>query len=187
LEKLAEHTRRNEYVTMRRLHMGRFRKELAMIMDILNDDDTGDRRFNPLNNKEIKYLSMKLKPFIEPGLVNFVKINGEPAAFSMLLPNYNEVLKRFNGRIRMTDMLKFYLDSKKIKTVRFTLLGVKKAYRHRGLETLLYLESLKNAQELGYASGELSWVPENNRTLNKTIVSNGGERYKTYRVYSMKL
>ena len=87
----------------------------------------------------------------------------------------------------MTDMLKFYLYSKKIKSVRFALLGVKKSFRHRGLETLLYLESIIKAKKLGYTSGELSWIPEHNQTLNKTVMSNGGKRYKIYRVYGMSL
>ena len=187
LEKLAERTRRKENIVIRRLHMRHLRKEITAIMEILNDDTTGERGFIPLNKEDIKYLSAKLKPFIEPELVNFIELNGNPAAFSMLLPDYNEVLKRFNGRIRMTDMLKFYLYSKKIKSVRFALLGVKKSFRHRGLETLLYLESIIKAKKLGYTSGELSWIPEHNQTLNKTVVSNGGKRYKIYRVYGMSL
>ena len=156
-------------------------------MEILNDETAGERGFTPLNKKDIKYFSAKLKPFIEPELVNFVELNRKPVAFSMLLPDYNEVLKRFNGRIRMTDMLKFHLYSKKIKSVRFALHGVKKAFRHRGLETLLYLESIKNAKKLGYTSGELSWIPEHNKSLNKTVVNNGGKCYKIYRVYEMNL
>jgi len=187
LEKLADHIRQKEGVVIRHLRMSRFRKEMAMIMEIINDVNREELGFTPLSNNDLKYFSAKLRAVIEPELVNFVEVEGKPVAFSMLLPDYNEVLKRFNGRIRITDMLKFYLYSKKIKSVRFTLLGVKNTYRRRGLETLLYLESFRNAKELGYASGELSWIPEDSMMINKAIETNGGKRFKTYRVYGMKI
>ena len=40
---------------------------------------------------------------------------------------------------------------------------------------------------MGYTGGELSWVPENNRQVNKAILSNGGKLIKTYRLYEIKL
>ncbi|MBN1596542.1 aminotransferase class I/II-fold pyridoxal phosphate-dependent enzyme [candidate division FCPU426 bacterium] len=187
LEKLAEHTHQKEGVEIRRLRMSRFRRDMATIMEILNDINSEELGFTPLTKRDLKYFSAKLKPVIEPDLVNFVEVQGKAVAFSMLLPDYNEVLKRFNGHVGVTDMLKFYLYSKKIKTVRFTMLGVKKAYRRRGLETLLYLKSFQNAKELGYSSGELSWVPEGNKAITKAIESNGGKRYKVYRVYELKI
>jgi 8-amino-7-oxononanoate synthase len=187
LRKLAEHTRRKEDVVIRHLRMSRFRKEMNTVMEILNDAGQQELGFTPLGASDLKYFSAKLKPVIEKELVNFVEVNGRPVAFSLILPDYNEVLKRFNGRIGIAEMLKFYIYSKKIKSLRFTLLGVRKAFQRRGLETLLYLESFRAAQERGYTGGELSWIPEDGRMLNKAIVDNGGKRTKTYRVYQLKL
>jgi 8-amino-7-oxononanoate synthase len=187
LEKLARYTLDKGKIAVRRVHMSRLRGDLSSIMEILNDGAMEDSGLGPLDKKGLKYLSAKLKPYIEPELVNFIEVNGKAAAFSMLLPDYNEVMRRFNGRVRMMDMLRFHRYSKKIKSVRFALLGVRKSFRHRGLETLLYLESLKNAQELGYHSGEVSSISENNQTLNKTVVNNGGARYKAYRLYEMEI
>jgi len=84
-------------------------------------------------------------------------------------------------------MLKFYFYSKQIKTLRFTLLAVRKAFQRRGLETLLYLESFRVAKARGYTGGELSWIREDNNLLNKGIKTIGGKRIKTYRVYQLKL
>jgi GNAT superfamily N-acetyltransferase len=87
----------------------------------------------------------------------------------------------------MQDLLKYFWYSRKIKNLRFALLGVRKAYQRRGLETLLYVESFTSAKKLGYTGGEVSWIPENNTQVNKAIVSNGGKRTKTYRLYEIKL
>jgi hypothetical protein len=52
-----------------------------------------------------------------------------------------------------------------------------------GLESLLFLESLRAGQELGYTAGELSWILEDNHVMNNTIEKLGGKVYKKYRIY----
>ncbi|MEW6517588.1 MAG: aminotransferase class I/II-fold pyridoxal phosphate-dependent enzyme [candidate division FCPU426 bacterium] len=185
LVSLAERTRQKEGVTTRRFRKSRFRSEMQALMDILTDVGAEALGYTSLGTGDLKYLSTKLKPLIEPDLVHFVEVQGKPVAFSLLLPNYSEVLKRFNGKVGITDMLSFYLYSRKIKSIRFALLAVKKEFRRRGLETLLYFESFRAAKHLGYSHGELSWVPEDNQQLNQEIAENGGRRIKTYRVYEM--
>jgi len=187
LNKLAGHVQAKPDVIVRSLRLVHFRKDMGAIMDIINDAHQQGFGFTPLNQEDLKYFMNKLKLIIVPELVNFVVVGGKPVAFSMILPDYNEVLKRFNGRIRITDMMKFYWYSKKIKTLRFALMGVRQAYQKRGLETLLYLESFKQARQLGYTGGELSWVPEDNQSLNHAIAASGAKRSKTYRVFEMKL
>lgn len=187
LVSLAEHTRHKEGVTTRPFRKSRFRKEMQILMDILNDGDGEALGYASLGPGDLKQLSTKLKPVIEPDLVHFVEVQGKPVGFSLILPNYNEVFKRYNGKVGITDMLSFYLYSRKIKTIRFALLAVRKEFRRRGLETLLYLESFRAAKAMGYSRGELSWVPEDNQPLIQEIAENGGRRVKTYRVFEMPL
>jgi GNAT superfamily N-acetyltransferase len=187
LEKLSEHAQKKDGIVIRHLNMSRFRQEMNTLMGILNDANSQEFGFTPLSDSDLHYFSTKLRPVIEKELVNFVEVKGKPVAFSMILPDYNEVLKRFDGRVGIADMLKFYFYSKQIKTLRFTLLAVRKAFQRRGLETLLYLESFRVAKARGYTGGELSWVREDNNLLNKGIKTIGGKRIKTYRVYQLKL
>jgi 8-amino-7-oxononanoate synthase len=186
-EKLADHTRKKEGIVLRHIHMSRFHQEMNTMLGILNDAYSQEFGFTPLSDSDLRYFSAKLRPVIEKELVNFVEVKGKPVAFSMILPDYNEVLKRFNGRVGIADMLNFYFYSKKIKTLRFTLLAVRKAFQRRGLETLLYLESFRVAKARGYMGGELSWIREDNNLLNKVIETNGGKHIKTYRVYQLNL
>jgi 8-amino-7-oxononanoate synthase len=187
LAKVAAHTCKKEGITIRHMHTHHFRKDLQNIMNIFNDSQNQAVGFTSLNENDLQYLSDKFKPLIEPELINFVEVEGKPVAFSIVIPDYNEVFKHFEGRIKITDMLKYFWYSRKIKNLRFALLGVRKAYQRRGLETLLYVESFKSAKELGYTGGELSWIPENNKQVNKAILSNGGKLIKTYRLYEIKL
>lgn len=187
VEKLAKRTQEKEGVRIRGLRPSRLRKELATIMDIFNDANSQDKNYIPLSANDLTFLISKLKPVIEPELVHFIEVKGKPVAFSVILPDYNQVLKKIDGKIGVTNWLKSIFYSKKIDSVRFAMLGVRKAYRRRGLETLLYLESFKAAQALGYTGGELSWVPERDQTVIKAIKSSGGKHTKTYRLYEIKL
>lgn len=187
MEKLAARTEEKEGVKVRRLRASRFRKEMANIMDIFNDANSQDKQYIPLSHNDLTFLISKLKPVIEPELVHFVEVDKKPVAFSVILPDYNQVLKKVDGKIGVTNWLKSIFYSKQISSVRFAMLGVRKAYRRRGLETLLYVESFKTAKALGYTGGELSWVPQEDKVVSKTIEKNGGKRSKTYRLYEMAL
>ena len=63
------------------------------------------------------------------------------------------------------------------------LLGIKPGYRRRGIDTLLCLETLRTARELGFVGGELGWTAEDNDLINHAIESMGARRYKTYRLF----
>lgn len=186
IEKQAQAAQRQDAVVTRPMRGSRFKREMAQVMDILNENSR-EFGFDHLQAGELKYFTAKLKPVIEPELVHFVEVKGRPVAFCMLLPDYNEVLKRFNGRIRVSDMLSFYLYSKKIKTLRLALVGVRRAYQKRGLEALLYEESFRRARALGYTGGELSWVSEDDSAAQEAITAFGCRKSKIYRVYEQKL
>ena len=187
LTKLASYTLKKEGVQVRHMHTRNFRKDMQTIMGIFNDSQSQAVGFTTLTENDLEYLSDKFKPLIESELINFVEVDGQPVAFSIIVPDYNEVFKHSEGRIQMQDLLKYFWYSRKIKSLRFALLGVRKAYQRRGLETLLYVESFTSAKKLGYTGGEVSWIPENNKQINKAIVSNGGKQTKTYRLYEIKL
>jgi ribosomal protein S18 acetylase RimI-like enzyme len=64
------------------------------------------------------------------------------------------------------------------------LLGVRKAYRGRGLEALLIDEVIKSSIEIGMGKGELSWILEDNIPMRKILEKDlCAEQYRTYRIY----
>jgi hypothetical protein len=110
-------------------------------------------------------------------------VNDVPAAVSVTVPNYNYVLKKLNGKLGPIEMLKFLYYKGKIKEVRLMIMGVRKQFQKMGLESLLYLESFKAGQRLGYKGGELSWTLEDNYEVNNGIKKVGAKLYKKWRIY----
>ena len=48
---------------------------------------------------------------------------------------------------------------------------------------MLIDEIYKRATAKGYKRGELSWVLEDNKAMNRSIEASGAKLYKTYRMY----
>jgi GNAT superfamily N-acetyltransferase len=107
----------------------------------------------------------------------------KPVGFAFGLPNYNEVLKRMNGRMTPLSILKFLIYRKKIKGMRGVVFGVIKEYRQTGLSYLLFSRLERNAIEQGYEWGETSWQLEDNHAINRFVESVGGRVYKKYRIF----
>jgi hypothetical protein len=55
------------------------------------------------------------------------------------------------------------------------------------LAAVLYQEIFRRAPKLGYSGAEFSWILEDNVMANRACAAMGGRRYKTYRIYEMKL
>jgi len=179
--------KREPRLRLRSLNLRRFDEELRVIKDIYNDAWSKNWGFVPMTEEEIDLMAKDLKPLVVPELVLLAYLGEEPVAFSVGLPDYNLVLKHLNGKLGPLGLLKFFYYRRKIHTARVMLLGVKLAFQRKGIESLLYVESVKKGVEKGYLSAECSWILETNPLMQHGMEAMGGKRYKTYRLYEMNL
>lgn len=179
--------RKKSNIWIRSLNIKNFNDEIKIIKDIYNDAWVNNWGFVSMTDEEIDSMAKELKPFAIPELVLFAYMENRPVGFSVALPDYNQVLKHLNGRVGIIGILKYLYLSKKIKTLRIMLLGVKKEFQKRGIEALLYIETFKNGIKKGYKYAECSWILENNILMQRGIEAMGGRHYKTYRIYEMDI
>jgi len=174
-------------VKVRPIDLKHLKEDLESIKEIYNDAWSDNWDFAPMTSEEIDDMAKQLKPLIVPELCPMVFCKGEPAAMSIALPDYNQVLARLGGRLLPFGWLKFLIYKGKITRGRLWALGVKAKFRHQGFDSLLYYESLVAARKLGYKQGEVSWILEDNLSIIRPILNLGGRLYKTYRVYQQPL
>jgi len=179
--------KRNPQLRVRPINLPQFDEELKIVKEIYNHAWSRNWGFVPLTEEEIDDLGKNLKPLVVTYLVLFAYWGDEPIGFSVSLPDYNEVLKHLNGKVGLLGGLKFLYYSRKIKTIRVMLLGVKQAFQKKGVEGLLYLETSKRGIKKGYPQAECSWILENNPLIQHGIEAMGGKRYKTYRIYEIPI
>ena len=172
---------------IRPVNLKKFEKEKDLVKEIYNAAWEKNWGFVPMTDKEFDSLAKRLKPLIVPELALLVEIEGKPAGLILAIPDYNQALKKINGRLFPFGWLKLLFYSRKIKTVRLFIMGVLKEYRMQGLEALLYLEGQKNAYRMGYQNVEFSWILEDNIFTRRAAENIGSRIYKTYRVYEMRI
>lgn len=185
--RVADKIREREGVVIRSVQMNDFDNEVKRIKDIYNSAWEKNWGFVPMTDKEFDYLAATLRQIVVPELLLIAEVAGEPVAFSMAVPDANVALKAAKGRLTTwglpIGLVRLLWASRKIKWLRLITLGVKAGFRRRGIDAILYLESIRRGKELGYDGGEISWTLEDNHLINRAIESLGARRTKTYRLY----
>ncbi len=191
--RVAEKIREQEGIRVRPLNMKDLSEETRRIKSIYNAMLERNWGFVPMNDDEFDAIAARLRPLVQvrPELCLIAEVKGEPVAFSLTLPDSNVALKAANGRLTRyglpVGLVKMLWAARGIDRLRVLLLGVKPGYRRRGIDALLYLDTLRAARDLGYTSGELGWTSEDNDLINRAIESMGARRFKTYRLYQRAL
>ncbi|MFC1546826.1 hypothetical protein ACFL4O_03810 [bacterium] len=184
LEKVTSFIKRkNKKVNVRPIDLKNFNKDIKNALSIYNEAWELNWGFVPWTEEEFFDTAKKLKAMLFRDTTLFVEIDGEPAGMLIGVPDYNEVIKKLNGKLNLFNIIKFLFYKKRIKGLRVMILGVKQQFRKKGLEALLYLEAAKNAHKAGFTHSEMSWVLEDNALTNSAVEMLGGKIYKRYRVY----
>lgn len=191
LKRVAGALRERSHITIRPLDKKRFAQELDLVKTLYNSA-WENHGFVPLTDAEIDFMAKDLKQIYDPELVLFAEIDGKTVGFGLSLPDINQAFHAgaripsglFNLPVGIWNLL---TKRKAIDTVRVILLGVLKEYRGRGVDALLYAETMERANRKGYKFGEASWVQDTNVPMNRAAQMMNGQKYKTYRVYRKEL
>lgn len=161
-------------------------KDIKEIIDKAMPEEWDD--FAPLTDEEIRIMAKQLVPYADPDLIYIARNNdGKPIGFNITLPDYNQILKKMNGKLFPTGFIKFLINKRKINRARFFVLFVVPEYRNKGVSSAIYLNSFKAVVDKGYEFAEGSTIWEYNDVMMRDIEKFGGEKYKTYRIYKKNI
>lgn len=183
MERLARRVMNSGNVVIRNLNFKNIVSDIKVIKHIYNNAWSQNWGFVPMTDEEFDYMAGDMKKIVDPDLALIAEIDGQPAGFSLALPDYNQIIKKCNGRLFPFGFLHFLLGKSSIDTVRLLTMGVVHQYRHKGLDVVFYMESIKRTFDKGYQGGELSWILEDNIMMNRILESIGTKVYKKYRIY----
>ena len=180
-------------IKIRPIDKKNLRKEIDLIMSIFNDAWSENWGFIPFTEAELNMLASNFKMLVHGESVQIASYKGEDAAFIVSLPNINEWFAGMNGSILPFNWAKLVgkLVTKKSKTQRVPLMGVRKKFQDGLLGAGLSLAVIKGIYDFhkarGVEQGELSWILEDNLRVRHVIESIGSRHYKTYRVYEKQI
>ena len=174
-------------ITVRPVDKRRFSEEMLVFREVYNDAWEKNWGFIPMTDEEISYLGERLRQIAVPELTLIAEDKGRPVGFLGMIPDFNVVLKKMNGKMNPFTVLKALYYSRKITDLRILLLGIKKQYRNKGVDALLFREGFKGIRSGGYRRVEFSWILEDNIPMQLIIDMVGGRLYKKYRIYEKSL
>lgn len=180
--------RRIPDLEIRPVNLKEMSSEIKIIQEIFNATWKNNWGFIPLSEDEFTALGNDLKLIIDTDYAHIAEVNGEPVAFSVGLPNINEILKDMNGKLFPFGIFKLLWGKNKLKGLRTALMGVLPEWQGKGIDALLHQRSIQNGLETqGKTVSELSWILESNTEMIRVAEKIGGSLDKTYRMYSKKL
>lgn len=185
MSRVADLVRRRNDAVIRDISVKHIHREVPIIMDIYNECWEKNWGFVPMSKREIDVMADELKMIMLPQLAPIVEINGEPVAFAIAIPDANKAFKKAGGSLLKAVLaLKVPLFRVKINQVRVLLLGVRKAFRGRGLEALMIDKMISSSIKKGMGRGELSWILEDNEPMRRILEKDlRADQYRTYRIY----
>ncbi len=190
IQKVVNRMRERSKITIRPISMSKFNADVEKIKAVYNSAWAPNWGFVPMDEAEFDHLAKDLKQIIEPEVVLIAEHEGKPVAFSIALPDINQVLIRLKGRLFPTGLLKLIWHTKirnKIDRVRLITFGVIPEFQKRGVDSLMFIETFNRGVKLGYSQAELSWVLETNELMCRACEQMGAKLYKKYRIVEMPL
>jgi GNAT superfamily N-acetyltransferase len=187
-EKILGRMNRDGKVTVHLADVAHIDSALGEVKDVYNSAWEKNWGFVPMTVEEMDDMAGALKPLLKPEYLFFARVEGKPAGFCLLLPDFNIALKEVKGALGPLNILPFLYRFKfKLNRGRMLTLGIKKEFRGKGIELLLIKHAILAAKKMGWEYGEMSWTLEDNALINNTIEALGSELYRKYRIFEKKL
>ncbi|MBI4333270.1 MAG: N-acetyltransferase [Chloroflexi bacterium] len=190
LKNLVERVRRRREVETRPLRLKELAAEVRLIVRIYNDSWSRNWGFLPITEEEADSLADSLRLIVDPGMIRFAFVRGEPAAVLGMLPDPYCPLRprwRWYGDSDLVRVGRLLLGRRHIPRTRLMFFGIRPGFRNLGIDALLLYETREYAAARGYLECEASMLLENNDLVLRAAKFMGGKRYKTWRIYDLPL
>ncbi|HET7452160.1 MAG TPA: N-acetyltransferase [Thermoanaerobaculia bacterium] len=186
----AGFARRQPDLRVRPIRKKTLKADLTKVKEVYNAAWEDNWGFVPMTDGDIDFMAARLKPLLVEDLVLLAETPTEPVAFMMSLPDYNEAMQPLKGKLltpKIFGFLAYLLGWKRPRIVRLITLGIKRTYRNRGIDAVMFDQSLKAMLAGGYKECEISWILEDNVMVQRPIELFEGKVYKRYRIYEKAL
>jgi len=185
--------RQGDRVSARIFNRKNRQADFEVMRDIFNDAWSQNWGFVPFTEAEFQAVGKELLMVVPDEFIRIAEVEGEPAAFIVLIPNINEAIQDLNGSLLPFGWAKLLWRLKvgHLKSGRIALMGVRKKFQHTRLGpalAFLTIECLEEpANRRGIERVEMSWVLESNQGIRNVIEQVTGKITKRYRMYGKEL
>jgi hypothetical protein len=182
--KIAEWLSKRPGYSFRHFEFRNKEKYVKDIVEIYNSTwSVFKEDFTPLDPVILEESLEKAKLIIDEKLIWFAYFNYKPIAFFVLFPDLNQILKYFNGKMNMWNMIRFiyFKATHKMTRMRAVVGGVHPTYQNSGVESAIFLQLYKVFKKKPWFKElELSWVGDYNPRMLAIYEALGATKAKTH-------
>jgi len=190
LKRLARKVSKNLNIETRVLILKNMQAEVRLIASIYNDAWSQNWGFLPITDEEADAIANSLRLIVDPGLIRFALINGEPAAVLGIIPDPNYALRprwRWYGDSDLVRVARLLWMRRRIPRTRGMFFGIRRKFQGLPIPALLGEQVIEHFIHGGYSNCEGSLLLEDNNRILKIIELLGGQYYKRWRIYDLPL
>lgn len=142
-----------------------------------------------MSSEQAQKLVKQMKPIIDEQLLWFAySEQGDPVAFFIVIPDLNQIVKHFNGKLNTWGMIKFLLLKWRGALTRTcgVIFGVVPEHQGKGVESAIALRFRTAAREnpfYPYTTMDMNWVGDFNPKMMRFVSQLGATNDKTYITY----
>ena len=186
-------SRNSDRVKVRQLDPKNKVADFDLMRDIFNDAWQDNWNFVPFTQEEFRTIGKELSMVVPADFMQIAEIDGEAAAFIVLLPDINEVSADLNGRLLPFGWAKLLwrLKVRFPKACRMPLMGVRQKYQKTIFGPTMAFMLIESVIVPGMSrkgeTVEMSWILDSNKPTINIIEKFGGKKTKRYRMYEKDL
>lgn len=162
-------------------------RDIIKIIDTIvldsGEENNGFEYANPPTYEELTLEVKKFLPFLDKDLIFIARSGKNPIGFVFAFPDYNQVLKRMNGRLFPFGLFQYLRYRRKVTGIRGLAQYVIPEFRNKAVNAAIFQQILEVAERKKYEYIEGSLISENNLRSRRIFENAGLNPYKIYRVY----
>ncbi|HEX8742832.1 MAG TPA: hypothetical protein VF712_06845 [Thermoleophilaceae bacterium] len=173
-------------LTTRHLDRRRFGDEVELLRRLFNASFADNHEVLPYERDVFHSMVRPLKRLIDERLVSVVERDGEPIAFSIVVPNLNEVLSRLDGRIRLRDLVRLRGMLRDVRGAVILLIGALPEVP-MGVGQVLVAEIVRALRDARYEFVHTTWIHQENAAVQALARYWRAEPDKRYGVFEREV
>ena len=187
LVKIAEWLMKRPGYTFRHFEFRNSSKFIKDLVDVYNDTWSQFKEdFTPMDPAFLNATLKKMKAFIDEELIWFAYYNDKPIAFFILYPDLNQILRHFNGKLNIRNMIRFFYYKRIHEMTRMRAIagGVHPSHQNSGIESSIFIHLYDVfKRKRWFKELELSWVGDFNPRMMAIYEALGAKKAKVHYTY----
>jgi GNAT superfamily N-acetyltransferase len=187
IPEIAEEARTKHGVTLRKMSRRHFKRDMGEFAKVYNAAWSKNWDFVPFSDDDVAAYAQEMHLVFDKDWFMIAEIDGKTIAAALTIPDINQVQKKMKGKLLPLGWWYFLRKGKIIDRVRVGFLGVLPEYQHTGVAAALYIEHFDIAERTTRKGGEMGWILETNKAMNRGMEAMGGRIVKRFRMYERLL